>query len=497
MKPLRLLCILFFSVALFGCGTPNMPANVTPATISPQETSINLAKTAPPPTITLIPHQTLEKLWPTNTVWPTDTVTPTFEVPLTPNFTNVPIVVLTSSTPAVCPKVSQTHITLPETLPQDNQEFEKVVLGILNSGGIEQFLIQLPQYGPMDYKYEDLTHDSIRELVIRTPWITGNINVFGCKNGEFINLLSVPPVYDYGPSILAIKDINRDGVKELVVDLLTCHYCTGIKVFEWNGENFDSLVRGGCIIDYNVPYCFDIAEMMGYSSANIEDVDKNGTFELILEGGIPSYLGGLTGYEGPYRGQREVYMWDGKHFSWYSQKYDSPNFRFEAIRDGDSETMRGYYESALSSYQAAIFDDKLKSWDEQVWKQLLDEMVGIGYPDIEKMPFNQTEYDQLSAYARYRIVLLHLKRDWNNDAKLVYDTLQEKYRVGNPGHLYAEMATQLWNEYQATHNLSSACEQAVKYAQSHEEILTPLGGHGNWDYDYEPESVCPFYQGQQ
>jgi len=102
------------------------------------------------------------------------------------------------------------------------------------------------------------------------------------------------------------------------------------------------------------------------------------------------------------------------------------------------------------------------------------------------------EYDQLSAYARYRIMIIYLNKGWDGDAKTIYQTLQEKYPKENPGYPYVEMATEFWNEYQLSHDVASACNKAITYATDHKEILEPLGSHGLWDKNYTPDSICPF-----
>ena len=440
---------------------------------------------------------TIEPAQSTSTPDPIASPMPTWVSTPTANFQNVKPVIYTPALPETCPPKAELIIVLPTALPEDESEFQKTILDILNAGGITQLLRNLPNYKYIQFNYDDLTNDGASELIISTPTLGGSLYVFGCRNGEFTNLLTVSRVYDYGPRILAIKDVNRDGVKELVVVMLTCHYCTGIWVYEWNGRDFESLV-----LDWRVNYTtngklvdLDFAELMGYADASIADIDNNGTFELILEGGTPSYLSAMTGFEGPWRTQTVVYMWDGKHYVWYSQKYSPPNFRFEAIQDGDMATIRGNYDFALASYQAAIFDDKLKSWDEVAWLKLVD-ASGLGYPDdIQKMPFNQTEYEQLSAYARYRIMILHLMRGWEGDAKVVYDTLRSIYPAGNPGYPYALMASEFWNEYQISHDLTKSCDKVISYTAIHKDILSPLGPHrhGLWDLRYEPESICPFH----
>jgi hypothetical protein len=79
-------------------------------------------------------------------------------------------------------------------------------------------------------------------------------------------------------------------------------------------------------------------------------------------------------------------------------------------------------------------------------------------------------------------------------AKVKYATLQEKFPAGNPGHSYAEMATDFWSAYQSSGKMYDACAAAIAYANAHPEILTPLGSdyHGAQSHIYQPADVCPF-----
>ncbi len=473
--------IFIILLLLLGCN----PKSTRPE--SQQGTRATITPTQPKRTMATS-IEILQTVSPTSTSKPFPTIDLTLESIPTPNFNYQPQIRATAASPAKCPLLSKTKLLIPDSFPEDEAEFEQAILDILNHGGIDQLRFRFSNH------YEDLTNDGIRELVIRNPALGGNLYVFGCRNGKFNNLLTITRAYDYGPNVLAIKDLNRNGVKDLTIELLTCHYCTGILVYEWNGNNFESLVRDWVYnlftgkLDY-----WGVAELIGYSNASIEDIDKNGTFELVLDGGIPSDLSGFSGWDGPFRGQRVVYMWDGKYYVWYSQKFDPPNFRFEAIQDGDTESLRGDYAAATASYQRAIFDNNLQSWNADIWKQLVEAETGVGYPDIKKIPFNHIEYDQLSAYARYRIMILHFVRGWDSDADIVYKTLKNKYPPENPGYPYVEMATIFWEEYHTSKILIMACDQAIAYADQYPEILKPLGPHGVFDLSYEPESICPIY----
>ncbi len=110
-------------------------------------------------------------------------------------------------------------------------------------------------------------------------------------------------------------------------------------------------------------------------------------------------------------------------------------------------------------------------------------------------PITTTDYFELAAYSQFRIIVLHIRRGWISDARTVYDTLQAKFPEGQPGHIYAELATAFWDDFTATLDLSSACWEAMGFAISkRSEILPSLGSehHGYQSQQYRPEDICPF-----
>jgi hypothetical protein len=485
----KIIIIIFCSVVMMGCVAQeqnNLDDFVTVTPVITKQTTLTVSALSP--TFTPVPS--------TRTPGFTPSATSTRISTPTSDFQNIPQVIFTPASPAICPPSSASGIAIPTQFPLDDNDFESAIKNILNSGGVEQLVRRLSNENSSNFRYEDLTNDGVRELIIRN-WheYYGNLTVFGCEDERFVNLLTISSDLEQPPGINAIQDLNRNEVKELVVDITGSHCCTGMMVYEWNGNNFESLVRTWRV-DYfsgKLEYS-DIAELAGVAQASIADIDGNGIYELVLDGGRPSYTGGWVGIDGPWRYQKVIYMWNGENYVWFSQKYDAPSFRFEAIQDGDTETVRGDYDLALKSYQAAIFDDKLKSWTQEVWRDLSQNQDTqlLGYPDVNKMPFNQDEYDQLSAYARYRIMIIHLKQGWESDAKTVYDTLIEKYPQWNSGYPYAELAAEFWNEFQSSRDLILSCDKAIAYAIKHEEIFEPLGSHGLFDANYEPEDICPF-----
>lgn len=433
----------------------------------------------------------------------TETLTPipiqTQSIIFTPtsNFINLKPQVVTPSLPETCPEIRNNSVSFPDD-PQEYfltmnrsdgiKEFGRFVDEVLNQGGLNDLLSYLKTHG-IEYYVVDLTNDGVNELVI--DFIA--IDVFGCKNEKFENLITLTPDMELG-KVLSLEDINANGVNDLVLAMQFngFHYY-GIYVLEWNNDRFESLISNWRFDSYeNRLISFGGAYLLGESELFVQDINDDGFQELIIDGGIPTYLGGSSGGDGPWRPQKVIYMWNGEYFAWYSQEYSPPNFRFEAIQDGDIQTFRGDYVKALQSYEAAIFKKDLISWDQDRWLKVINERTDLHYPDIEEFPFNQVEYEKLSAYARYRIIILHLLNERYEDAKRTYEILLEKHPVNDNGYPYVMLATEFWNEYQVSKSIVSACQKSVQYARSHLEILEPLYTYGSFDQYYTPETICPF-----
>ena len=471
---------------------PALTTTFEPESISPR-TPVNSA------IATLMPTQGLAKI-------PVSTFNPDFAVTQTP------------SSGAICQTDSANPSGLQELIEflfpkeQDDkrnsqiqrEEMTERFISALNSGGIVPLYTALIENSPPPYydiRYIDLTNDGVPELIVADQNYYlgrgGNIYVFGCVDGEYQVLLAETPIYDEYPEIVSIQDLNMNGVMDLVIGQISCHYCYAMRVYEWGGEQFNSLVRKWLLLDENEIDYWDIMEMNGYARGFVEDIDNNGTYELIIDEEQPSYLHALVGGDGPWRGERIVFEWDGNYFVWHSSEYTTPAvFRFQAVQDGDIASEHGELDKALSFYQDAIFSDTLSSWTADAWYELVydPEHTSISLPDINKMPFNEIEYEQLATYSRYRIMLLYVLRGWNSDAKTVFSTLQRKVTPDSPGYPYLEMATIMWSEYTLSGDIGKACEKVIAYVEEHNDILTPLGNieHGFWSRYYEPIDICPF-----
>jgi tetratricopeptide (TPR) repeat protein len=188
--------------------------------------------------------------------------------------------------------------------------------------------------------------------------------------------------------------------------------------------------------------------------------------------------------------------WNGHEFVLNRLELAPPQYRFQAVQDGDRLAMLGDYARALDFYQQAIYDNQLDYWSPER-KEQMDAVMQAEYEDnptpTPPAP-DRNEYPSLAAYARFRILLLHLLRGYLTEATTVYNTLLEKFPAGQPGHAFAEISQAFWEEYQVGQDMGLACRKAIDYAAAHPDILDYLGSyyHGSQSHHYQPEDICPF-----
>lgn len=505
----RALLGLIAAATLAACQTAPVPDTHPPvSTVTP---------TIAPPTATRarIPTVRGEPTEPTATPRvPTATATPIqtrVSIPVS-TYDAAHAVTRTPASAAVCPAPQSDPPGLAETVEwlyptHDFDESDRSarelaqqthLLAVLDAGGAEALsqAVSATPIGKGRLRLADLTGDGIVEVVaVYSPgWISGILHVYGCEAGRYRELLTVPSLEgETPPRLNTIADVNANGTQDLVIDQDTCHWCYAMQVFEWDGTTFQSLVRQWLIDpERNELSYADYAELSGVGHGRVQDLDGNGVLELVIEGGIPSYSAALWGMEGPWREQTVVYGWDGHYFVWSSQRYAPAIFRFEAVQDADVAALRGDYAGALTLYQDVIFSDQLRSWSLDDWQRLRD--LAGDYPDPSQMPFNPAEHAALSAYARFRIMVLYVRQDLSVDAATVYRNLLDQVSADGAGASYRELARVFWEAIQANPDLGSACAAAVTFVKQRPELLDPLGNSDGrmWGRYYQPKDVCPF-----
>jgi hypothetical protein len=369
--------------------------------------------------------------------------------------------------------------------------FTPQILAYLNAGGSAAGLEEVLGSLKIDDGWEiwrskaqvltiDVTGDITPEIVmdlsfyVEGQYAEGNLYIFQCQDGHYFGgsqgwiLGQVFSAGDPDPGIRDIRDMNANGVAEIVYSYLGnigthANFSRLFHILEWDGTQFRELIQGGVI----EPNAAEVANGDG----EVRDFDGDGFPDLVLSHGS----GHGPEASPPDRTHTDIWSWNGAAITKVCSEYASPEYRYQAVLDGDEATRCGQFDKALTLYQQAIFDESLLSWP-----RVSDGDAGAADT------LNQRQL--LSAYARYRILLLHAKRGYLPEAQIVYDTLRSKFPMGTVGHPYVELARSFWDEFTASSDIATACGRAIAYTAAHTDELLDLGVITLEN----PYKICPF-----
>jgi hypothetical protein len=432
---------------------------------------------------------------------PTSTPLPPTPLPtiatFTPTFDALTALTVTPAQKAECPKENPSleptfYVPkFPKCFDTDQCVFsgtEKEILEFLNAGGSMQSVIKRLKtaiYGNyQEYAYQDVTNDTIPDLMFIDFSVFGTLHIFFCQDGEYQLFSSPHDGYEisFEPQKIIVDDLNIDRVPEVMFLQGYGNLCCSIYAFEWNGQTFQNLSPDA---DTSNEIAIKVNNQGG-----LKDIAGRGPFSLTGFYGYPDFEFNIP----PMRFFNYIYSWNGKNFILASEEFEPPQYRFQAIQDGDFKALLEQYDQALSLYQDVIFSKKLGWWSPSQYKFLKNKYSNSNATLPPAPSENPTEYPRLSAYAYYRIMLIHVAQGHESDAGTVYKTLQQKFGSDPYGQPYVEMAAAFWDAYQATHKMYTGCAAAIQYAAEHSEILVPLGSdyHGSQSHTYVPADVCPF-----
>lgn len=385
------------------------------------------------------------------------------EPPPTPSPPASPTASVSPPTPALvaCPAAGSPTLARPDNAA----DYPAAIQQYLSAGGSAAALGDtlaewkaLPDATTAQVAAADLTGDGNPEVVValKDP---SDLLVFGCQGGAYVPSYSLQQSVErwevgWVVNLQQVDDMNTDGRPEIAFTLSTCgaHTCyKTLEILGWDGMAFASLMGGSL----DMPY----------------------PDYVVTPGRIEAQSGpiGSVGAE-PQRGYSEVWEWDGSVFTVTQQIWEPPIYRYHALLDGDRALMAGDYTVATTTYERVISDDALQEWGA---------VSGIIDPAEERT--------QLTAFARWRLVLVYLLTGETENAQSAYDQLQADYPPGTTGHDVSAMAGTFWMAYLIEDSVAAGCTEVVTAAMS----KTAVQDFFNWNYGYanpywEPLNLCPF-----
>lgn len=235
-----------------------------------------------------------------------------------------------------------------------NENFGNKVDEIVNEDG---FII--PVYEYVHYKnpisMRDLTGDGVNEVIFNAGLSRlARLQVYSCQQGRYTKLF----FHEYHSGTdLDFLDINGNNIPE-IINLDYGYLMVGpnlVYIYEWDGEQISSSVLPhGSSHDNDFPDAFVTWD--AYCSDYQWKAD--GTYDLLMRG---HYWGfGEYNTNGPYREYSFKLAWNDSKFQATEKEPAPPEYRFQAVQDGDWETWRGNFEEALAFYDQALHDPSLK-----------------------------------------------------------------------------------------------------------------------------------------
>jgi hypothetical protein len=213
------------------------------------------------------------------------------------------------------------------------------VLSYLNSGGTRNKVVPIASRSGIE-KMIDITGDGIQELVMRS-YVT--YHVIGCKENNHEILFQTDP-YVFSSKLQDVVDLNENRIPELIFYSFSRYGFAEVDIVEWDGNKFRSLIDMG--IDRYTGKVIDVVPATEYHE--LIDINGDNLKEIVIVYNVNELcygMGGLNFCDGtPAREQITTLAWNGQNYVALKQEtYSSPQFRFQAIQDGDQQARDGNY----------------------------------------------------------------------------------------------------------------------------------------------------------
>jgi hypothetical protein len=422
---------------------------------------------------------------------------------------------MTPAQPEICPSIKSDFVFSDKELAFIKTDFGLFVTNALNSGAsFEQILLKLfpNDAGKRQSYMQDLTSDGVPEMILPHDHV---VSVYQCHEGGYRSILEYDTV-EWSPDAGKYKiDINKNGIPELLITFQTnSNNNNAYDLLEWNGldmkpillvdhgTNSRSTSRIANGVSWNINQSVWVENhwvlSLGDTTGDfiLRDLDGNGFSEIVFDDYGPGNK--MAFYEsGPWLYQRLVFTWNGESFLFSDYQIDVPYYRYQALQEADRAFLMRDYDQASILYDKVVgstvlewysLDRKKYFWDVYSAKQAGKDPAQVPYPY-----FRADEYQYLSAYARFRKVVLLLAEGKQADAYFTYQLLDQIYTEQNPGFWHAEMGRIYWKAVKEGMSLTEACQLVIKYVEQNPKLLEALGDqwHGQQSHIYVASDVCP------
>jgi hypothetical protein len=203
-----------------------------------------------------------------------------------------------------------------------------------------------------------------------------------------------------------------------------------------------------------------------YPVLELQDPDGDRRFDILITGSGFGSVGA-----GPQRPKTVVYAYIPEQSGWarYDTILGKSNYRIHVLQDAEIAARDGDYAAAIDLYQRVIEDPNLLDWVN---------------PENERA--------DLSAYAEFKLVVMHTALDQPDRAKESFNRMGESIAASAPQSGYVDLAQTFLSAYD-TSGLQAGCSAVESYAEANvEAILLPLNSFGYGNPGYTAADLCPY-----
>jgi tetratricopeptide (TPR) repeat protein len=291
-----------------------------------------------------------------------------------------------------------------------------------------------------------------RDPVIQQP--PGDLLVYLCQGGQYTLVYQHKSGEMQGAAQFhEALDLNADGAAELVIGYPTCgaHTCfETLEILAWNGETFENRLSGD-------------SSDLPYPEVAVSDTDGDGRYDLAV---TASGFGSVGA--GPQRSLTRLWVYSPASLMW-ELAGDFPGtaqYRVHVVHDADAYARLGEYERALRFYQQVIDDPTLQEWDTH-------------------------SYEDLVAYARFKIVLVSLIIGQQKLAEAHYQELVGQFPPDSPQYVFVELSV-LFRDGFLAGNAPAGCREVRTYITQYPERVLSFFDYGYGNPAYTAEDICPW-----
>lgn len=364
--------------------------------------------------------------------------------------------------PALCPVEAS---TAPSFVHGPFAALPEEILDFLNAGAGPQGLRQALEQAfiasqPLSVLEADLTGDGWLDLAVSIFDPTSSLFppasmllLVTCEQDRYQQALAERR--ENGAHLWFFQDLNADGRAELVVSWASCgaHTCFDeVQILGWDGSRVSSLLDGSTA---------DLA----YPLVELSGPDAEGMYGLRITASGPGSVGA-----GPPRSSIWLWLYNPATARWLPAggTPQPSEFRIHVLHDAEAAAGAGLLEQALADYRRVVLDDGLQEWID---------------PGAERA--------SLSAYARFRQVVVFWRLDQPGRAEQVYQELAQSVQPGGAQQPYAEMADAFLQQARLG-GLETGCRAVESYAQAYtEQVLLPLNAYGYANRGFTAADLCP------